>query len=81
MKGEVTHVGLADGRSVPLGEYPCNHCGKVGVTHLTVSESAPTYAFCSWDCLHAAIRIDDQPITEELMRAAGMHVIGPRPEA
>ncbi len=76
---EITHLGTKD-TMVPLAEFPCANCGKEGVTHIAISENA-TYAFCSWDHLMESMRIDGEPPTEASMKAAGMHVIGPRPEA
>lgn len=77
---EITHVTFANGEQAPLDELLCNNCGKEGCTHLAVT-AQEAYAFCSWEHLTDSMRINDQPLTEELMKEAGLHVIGPRPEA
>ena len=78
---EITHLGTDKGM-VPLDAFPCMNCGRPGVTHivLTLSEDGP-WVFCSWDHLLDSMRIDGEPLTEAAMEAAGMIVIGPRPEA
>lgn len=76
----ISYVTLANGQDVPLDELPCTYCGKVGSAYLAVTDQFVN-PFCSWECLTESVRIDDQPLTEELMREAGLHVIGPKPEA
>lgn len=76
----ITHLGTP-GNMIPLDEFPCANCGAPGVTHIALAEQGGTWAFCSWDHLLESMRVDDQPLTEETMKAAGLHIIGPRPEA
>ncbi len=76
----ISYVTLANGQDVPLSELPCTYCGKVGSTFLAVTEQFVN-PFCSWEHLTESVRIDDQPLTEDLMREAGLHIIGPKPEA
>jgi hypothetical protein len=78
---QVTHLGSGDGRMVPLSEWPCGYCGDPGCTHIFLHATEASFAFCSWEHLQAGIRINDQPITEELLTESGAQVIGPRPEA
>ena len=76
----IDSVGLADGRQIPLDAYECNHCGREGSPYLALSDQG-AWAFCSWECRQEAIKIDGEAPTAETMKAAGLHFIGPRPEA
>jgi hypothetical protein len=77
---EITHVTFANGEQAPLDELLCNNCGQEGCTHIAIWDDGCN-AFCSWAHLVDSMRINGKPLTDELMREAGMQVIGPRPEA
>ena len=80
MKKEIDRVTTASGKTVMLTDYPCDHCGKANSPYLAIHESG-IHAFCSWECRQDAMRIDGEPATEATAKAAGLHFIGPRPEA
>jgi hypothetical protein len=77
---EITRVRLESGDWVDLTELPCDNCGQEGCTHLAVWGDGAN-AFCSWEHLQASMRINDEPLTTASMVAAGLHIIGPRPQA
>ena len=76
----IDRVRLESGEWVMLSDLPCTNCGKPGCTHIALWNDG-SFAFCSWEHLADSMRIDGMPLTEELMKAAGLHVIGPRPQA
>lgn len=79
-KREITSITTADGTEHPIDAYPCDRCGQPGGLYMAVTRQA-IWAFCSWECRQEAIRVDGQPLTLELMRAAGLRFVSPRPEA
>jgi hypothetical protein len=77
---EITYVVREGGKRLMLTDYPCDHCGKIGSPYLAVGND-DGWAFCSGECRDAALRCDGQPLTPELMEKAGLHYIGPKPDA
>lgn len=80
MDQTIDRVKLDNGETVMLQDLPCMACDRVGCLHLVLHEQG-AWAFCSWDCVQQAMRVNGEPLTQENAKAAGIVFIGPKPEA